>query len=279
MATRKVRFSIRRFILQVVVQSTLVFALFFFGFPKVWRNTVEAGWLAFVVTTLSVHMFMCFFEWFFHRYVLHATMHPILVRFSRAHRNHHGLTPIRLERLNNSSDRYVLNRYPILEPEQFEDSAFPPYALAAFWLLFTIPLLLVQWALPSAPIILGGYTAIAISMIGYEVFHAIEHFRYEWWKNAVEHPRFGFIMKQVYAFHHFHHANISANEAISGFFGLPIADWAFGTYHQPKDLLLQGRIASAKDFAVKPPPRWVHWLDNWAKKREAKIIRQSPPRK
>ena len=76
-------------------------------------------------------------------------------------------------------------------------------------------------------------------------------------------------------FHHFHHANVGANEAISGFFGLPVADWLFGTYHQPKELLLQGRMATAKDFAVKPPPAWVRALDEWARKRESALARKS----
>ena len=44
-----------------------------------------------------------------------------------------------------------------------------------------------------------------------------------------------------------------------------------GTYHQPQALLLEGRVATARDFAVPPPPRVVQWLDGWARKREAQI--------
>jgi hemolysin III len=68
-----------------------------------------------------------------------------------------------------------------------------------------------------------------------------------------------------------HHANILCNEAISGFFGLPIADWVLGTYHQPKELLLEGRVATAKDFSVPQPPLLVRWLDGWATRRESYI--------
>ena len=68
-----------------------------------------------------------------------------------------------------------------------------------------------------------------------------------------------------------HHANISCNEAISGFFGLPLADWILGTYHQPKELLLEGRLATAKDFAVPAPPPLVRWLDGWARSRESGV--------
>jgi hemolysin III len=107
----------------------------------------------------------------------------------------------------------------------------------------------------------------------YEILHAIEHLPYEWWKHATEHPRLGFMWRQLYGFHHMHHANISCNEAISGFFGLPIADWVLRTYHQPKELLLEGRVATAKDFAVPPPPGFVRWLDAWARKRESRLRR------
>ena len=39
--------------------------------------------------------------------------------------------------------------------------------------------------------------------------------------------------------------------------------------NKPKSLLLEGRMATAKDFAIKPPPSLVRWLDGWARKREA----------
>ena len=104
-----------------------------------------------------------------------------------------------------------------------------------------------------------------------EILHAIDHHPYEWWKRATEHPRLGKMWRKLYGFHHMHHANISCNEAISGFFGLPIADWVLGTYHQPRELLLEGRVATAKDFAVPPPPRIIRWLDGWARKLEARV--------
>jgi hemolysin III len=72
-----------------------------------------------------------------------------------------------------------------------------------------------------------------------------------------------------------HHANIGCNVAISGFFSLPVPDWCFGTYHQPKQLLLEGRRATAEEFKVRRPSRIVLWLDRWAKGREAKIQRRA----
>ncbi len=268
------KFSIFWFSLQALAQYALLLLAFRFLLPGVWEKQFAAGWLALLLTFLAWHLFICFFEWGFHRYVLHSVTTPWLQWFARGHRSHHGLTPIRLQAVSEGSDRYVLNRYPITEEEQNVDAAFPIYAIVAFWAFFTPLLVVVQLLLPKAPVLMGGYAAITWSMCLYEILHAIEHRPYEWWKHATEHPRFGGFWRRIYGFHHMHHANISCNEAISGFFSLPIADWAFGTYHEPKELLLEGRVATARDFAVPPPPGWVRWLDAWSRKRESALRRR-----
>lgn len=275
---KREKFSIFWFSVQVVAQVAALFLAIRFFFPGVWTRSLASGPGALVACFLGMHLFMCFFEWAFHRYVLHARISPLLGYFSKAHRNHHGLTPIKLQAVSPGSDRYVLNRYPILEEEQFEDSAFPWFALMGFWAFFTPMLVGLQLLFPTLPFLIGGYAAIALSMSFYEILHALEHYPYEWWKKAIEHPRFGRMWTALYGFHHFHHANVGANEAISGFFGLPIADWVFGTYHQPRELLLEGRVATAKDFAVKPPPGWVRKLDEWARKRESNLARNEVKR-
>ena len=272
-APRK-KFSIVQFCILAVLQFAALLLVFRFAAPGVWARQIAAGLPAFVAVLLGMHLFMCFFEWAFHRYVLHSMTTRWLEYFSRGHRNHHSLTPIRLQQVAAGSDRYILNRYPITDEEQYEDSAFPSYAFLAFWALFTPMMLGLQVLLPKLPVMLGGYSAITLSMLLYETLHAIEHQPYEWWKQATEHPRFGALWRKLYGFHHMHHANILCNEAISGFFGLPVADWAFGTYHQPRELLLEGRQATAKDFAVKPPARWVQAVDRWARLREAEILRR-----
>lgn len=271
MAETRKKFSILWFSIQMVAQFAVLLVLIRLLVPRVWANQIAAGPLAFLFVFLGMHMLMCFFEWAFHRYVLHTVTTSWLGRFARGHRSHHGLTPIRLQPVTEGSDRYVLNRYPITEEEQYEDSAFPAYALAGFWLFFTPLLVVLQLLFPHLPFLLGGYSAITLSMGLYEILHAIEHQPYEWWQKATEHPRLGVMWRKLYGFHHMHHANISCNEAISGFFGLPIADWAFRTYHQPRELLLSGRIATAKDFAVPPPWPFVRWIDAWARKRESHI--------
>ena len=269
------RFSIFWFSVQAVVQYSLLLLAFRFLLPSVWASQLGAGGMALLLSFLGAHLFMCFFEWGFHRYVLHSVTTRWLQWFARGHRHHHGLTPIRLQPVGDGSDRYVLNRYPIVEESQHEDSAFPPYAIAAFWAIFTPLLVAIQLLLPHAPVLMGGYAAITWSMCLYEILHAVEHLPYEWWKHATEHPRMGGVWRRLYGFHHMHHANVSCNEAISGFFGLPIADWVLGTYHQPKALLLEGRVATAKDFSVRPPPRIVLLLDEWARRRESKGLRRT----
>ena len=269
------KFSIFWFSIQVLAQLGALLLAFRWLLPGLWARQLAAGGLAFALVFLGMHMFLCFFEWGFHRYVLHAITTSKLSWFAGGHRQHHGLTPIRLQPVAEGSDRYVLNRYPIVEEAQYEDSAFPAYALVSFWAWFTPLLIGLQLLFPRLPFLIAGFAAIAWSMSLYEILHAIEHQPYEWWKRATEHPRFGAIWRKLYGFHHMHHANISCNEAISGFFGLPVADWVLGTYHQPRELLLEGRIATARDFAVPPPPGVVRWVDAWARKRESEIRRRT----
>ena len=269
------RFSILRFTLLALLQLVLLFAGYHALFPKLWAGQLAGGVAPFVSAFLAMHLFLCFFEWFFHRYVLHGVTSRWLKRLAYEHRHHHSLTSIRLRPVEKGSDRFILNEYPITHEAQYPSSAFPAYALVAFWALFTPLLVGLQAFMPRLPVVLAGYAAIAWSMMLYEILHAIDHWPYEWWQRATEHPRFGVLWRKLYGFHLMHHANIGCNEGIGGFFGFPIADWCFGTYHQPKQLLLEGRKATAKDFAVSPPRRFVRWLDRWTRKREAWILRDS----
>ena len=269
------RFSILRFTLLALLQLVLLFAGYHALFPKLWAGQLAGGVALFVSAFLAMHLFLCFFEWFFHRYVLHGVTSRWLKRLAHEHRHHHSLTSIRLRPVEKGSDRFILNEYPITHEAQYPSSAFPAYALVAFWALFTPFLVGLQAFMPRLPVVLAGYAAIAWSMMLYEILHAIDHWPYEWWQRATEHPRFGALWRKLYGFHLMHHANIGCNEGIGGFFGFPIADWCFGTYHQPKQLLLEGRKATAKDFAVSPPRRFVRWLDRWTRKREAWILRDS----
>jgi hemolysin III len=275
MARPTERFFIPRFSLQIGLQLGGFGWIVATFLPNFWHRQTHASLTSWAVVIISVCLFMCFFEWFFHRYTLHSVIWAPLKRFNDAHTHHHALTDITLGRHLSPAGRRIINRYPITTEEQHEDAAFPIYALVAFWALFTLPLLGAQALWPRAPVVLGGFLAIAWQLWCYECFHSIEHYSYEWWKRATEqpgHPRWSRFWQLVYGFHHMHHANIGCNEAISGFFGLPLADWVLGTYYQPEELLLHDRLATVKDFVVPKPRAVVQRLDDWARRRKSAIL-------
>lgn len=265
------RFSIRRFLLLVLLQVAALVVLTHLIEPGIWQRQAARGLPAIAGCFVAFHLFLSFFEWFFHRYVLHSVTWSVLKSFAEDHRLHHSLTAVRLRPTATGSHRVILNEYPITREPQFESMAFPFYSLTAFWLLFTPLLVALQLLLPSAPVLLGGYAAIVWSLLLYEILHAIDHWPYEWWKRAVEHPRFGGLGRRLYGFHLMHHANISCNEAISGFFALPVPDWCFRTYHQPRQLLLEGRRATAEEFTIRAPFPFVRHLDRWSRRRESRM--------
>lgn len=274
LARKRRRFSIARFLLVMAFQVALLVFGLQLAFPGIWRRQFEAGPVAFLLIFVGWHLFLSLVEWFLHRYMLHFVTFSLLRKFAAEHRLHHSLTAIRLRPAAAGSDRVILNEYPITQEEQFESSAFPFYSLSIFWLLFTPLVVGLQLAWPKLPFVLGGYAAIAWSMALYEIVHAIDHWPYEWWRAAIEHRLYGPFWKRVYGFHLMHHANVSCNEAISGFFLLPVTDWCFGTYHLPEQLLLEGRKATAREFTVDPPRGFVRKLDRWARRRETRSQRR-----
>jgi len=195
--------------------------------------------------------------------------------FTRAHRRHHGLTHIVRKGGSTTGGAVpIQNRYPITDASQHEASFFPYYYALTLFVLTEAPLFIsLQWMFPGAPILLGGITALLISYVLYEILHAIEHLSYEtWWKKKVEHPVFGKLWTSIYGFHQMHHVNTGCNEAISGFFGLPLADWLFGTYKQPHELPLPDRLATEEDFRASRPMWLIRWLDVKAENRERAVV-------
>lgn len=267
------QFSIRKYSALVILQFTLLVLGIRLLLPGVWANQMTAGVGAVMWVFLGMHLFNCFFEWGFHRYVLHAILFAWLRGPAIKHRLHHSLTPVRLGRKDSGQGRTILNRYPIERQEQYESSTFPAWSLAAFWGLLTPVLVGLQVSFPNTPFLLGGYAAITFSLWCYEVVHHIEHLTFEWWKERIEHRRLGAIWRSVYGFHETHHANPRCNESISGFFFLPLADWLLGTYYQPKERLLDGRVATAKEFALPQPPKVVRRLDRFVGRRESELQR------
>jgi hemolysin III len=259
-------FSIPLFALTVVTTLLFLFAGLRFIAPEVWTAQLQTTATGAVLAFLAISLVNCFVEYFFHRYVLHTTALRFLRRLYRQHTLHHALT--RITRKPGRDGRgiwFVENRFPITEPEQGEASFFPWYSLGIFALVLTPLLALLQWLVPGWPWFLAGFTALASSLTLYEVLHAINHWPFERWEPLLRHPRWGRFWRTAYGFHLRHHAVINCNESISGFFGLPVADWVFGTCVVPQSIYADGEQAEPENFSS-PRPRWlIRQLDAWAK--------------
>ncbi len=233
--------------------------------PGVWTLQWIAPLSHAIVAFAAISLVNAFMEYFFHRYVLHTPAVPFLRRLYKQHTLHHALTRIvRRPGREGTGILSIENVFPIVEPEQGEASFFPWYSLAAFALLLTPLLALLQWLLPAFPWFVGGYAALACSLTLYEVLHAINHWPFEKWAPLVQHPRWSWFWQPVYGFHLRHHAVTDCNESISGFCGLPVADWCLGTCVIPRTVYADGEEWTAEKFSSPRPRALVRVLDRWA---------------
>lgn len=255
-------FSLPLFMLTVLATLAGLSAALRLLVPEVWHAQFLApAWRA-VVAFLVISLVNCFLEYFFHRYVLHLPAIPFLRRLYRQHTRHHALT--RIGRRPGRAGREILfieNKFPIVEPEQGEASFFPWYSLAVFALVLSPLLALLQWLAPSFPWFFAGFAALAVSLTLYEVLHAIDHWPFTVWAPLIEHRRWGRFWRPIYGFHLRHHAVIDCNESISGFFGLPLADWAFGTCLIPRTIYADGEEWVPEKFRSPRPRGLIRWLD------------------
>ena len=257
------KFSLPRFLFTIGVSlAGLVVFLRLAAPDAVWHTQVSASLWRFAAAFLAIHLLNCFIEYIFHRYVLHKPVVPFLSRFYRQHTLHHTLTRIGRRRTPGGREvPYVENIYPVTEPEQGEASFFPWYTLLVFAGIITPLLVVLQWLTPAIPWFFAGYGALAFSLALYEIFHAIEHWAFERWAPLIEHPRVGWFWRKVYSFHLRHHAVIDCNEAISGFFTLPVFDWVFGTFLLPKSLYVDGSEWQPAEFTSPRPCALIRWCD------------------
>ena len=259
------RFSLPLFLFTVTASLIVLLGLLWLIAPAaVWQaQTTAAGWRL-AVAFLAIHLVTCLIEYVFHRYVLHKPVVPFLSRFYRQHTLHHSLT--RIGKRYTAAGRavpFVENIYPVTEPEQGEASFFPWYTLVVFAGILTPLLALLHWLAPAFPWFFAGYAALAFALALYEIFHAIEHWPFERWAPLIEHRRFGWFWRKVYSFHLRHHAVIDCNEAISGFFTLPVFDWLFGTFVLPKSLYVDGSEWNPAEFTSPRPVALIRWCDAW----------------
>jgi hemolysin III len=256
-------FSVPLFLFTLVASLAGLVGLLKVAAPDaMWQAQVSSTVWHFAEAFLAITMLNCFVEYVFHRYVLHKPVVPFLSHFYKQHTLHHSLTRIGRRRTPGGRDvPYVENIYPILAEEQHEASFFPWYTLAIFAGIVTPLLLALQWLTPSLPWFFAGYAALAASLCLYEVFHAIEHWSFERWAPLIEHPQMGWFWRKVYSFHLRHHAVIDCNEAISGFFTLPVADVLLGTFILPKSLYVDGSEWKEEEFTSPRPSALIRWCD------------------
>jgi hemolysin III len=260
------QFSIYRFTATVVATLAVLLVALRFIAPTAWTEQFLAPAWKCAFAFLALSLLNCFIEYFFHRYVLHIPAVPFLRHFYRQHTLHHSLTRIgRRQSRDGRGFLFIENKYPITEPEQGEASFFPWYSLAIFSAIVTPLLVLLQWLLPSFPWFLAGLGALAVSMALYEILHAINHWPFETWEPLISHRTWGFFWRPAYAFHLRHHAVTDCNESISGFFGLPIGDWVFGTCVIPQTIYAEGEEWSSEKFESPRPCALIRWLDTLAK--------------
>jgi len=260
------RFSYRLFAVTVgLTLAVFLLALRLIAPASVVRENLHAGAWRWIVAFMAITLVNCFIEYFFHRYVLHMPVVPLLQRFYRQHTKHHNLTRIIRKRTPQGTDiPFVENIFPILTPEQGEASFFPWYTLAVFAVLLTPLFSLLQWILPAFPWFVGGFGALTVSLCLYELFHAVEHWSLDRWGPLIDHPRWGRFWRTVYSFHLRHHAVIDCNEAISGFFTLPVADVLLGTCVIPKTLFADGQEWDPAHFRSPRPCGFIRWCDRLA---------------
>lgn len=230
-------------------------------FPTYWEVQFQSGTSPIAWWTTAFHISNGGFEFFFHRYILHAKFFRWSKKFYEDHTYHHRVTNIFPKKPAGETSRSVVevvNHYPITQPKQYKSSFFPYWGLAGFAVFFNVvEFIPLQLLMPNQPILIGGFLAIALSYVLYELLHALEHMRYStFWKKWIEHPQIGYFAKKFYGFHLFHHGNILCNMGISGVLGWPLFDWLFGTYKQPERLLLDGTLAREEDFSA-PTPCWL----------------------
>jgi len=256
----------------IAAQLAAVLAGIAWLFPTTWRAQAEASALAMLVTLVVCSLVLCVGEYLFHRYLLHLETVRFLRSLCVSHLTHHKLTAIRFD-----ASGAVRSDYPINAAHHDDQATFPSWALVPFLAFFTPFFAPIAFSFPDVPILISGYTAIAVAHFLYETLHSVHHQPYEsFWAPRLLQPTTGRFWRWLYGFHQAHHANYRCNLNVAGFYGVPLADLVFGTYKQATPLLIDGaRATSAAARALSPSPRWpIAWLDRVAFKRRRRMVRE-----
>jgi len=258
-------FSLPLFAATVLLTLAGLMVILRYAAPGFWDQQFAAPLWKGLIAFAAISLVNAFMEYFFHRYVLHMPAVPFLRRLYKQHTLHHALT--RISRKASRDGRGILfieNKFPIVEPEQGEASFFPWYSMAIFAAVLAPFMIALQLLFPSFPWFFGGFAALASSLTLYEVLHAINHWSFDKWEPLISHRIWGKFWQPVYGFHLRHHAVTDCNESISGFFGLPVADWTLGTCVIPQTVYAEGEEWSAEKFRSPHPIGLIRWLDRVA---------------
>jgi len=261
------------FALFIACQLALLLGFIRYAFRPTWNEQLASGFGTIVLACLSCNLVLCFGEYFFHRYILHIETVRFLRSLCSGHLLHHKLTFIKFD----DHAGTVRSSYPITDIDQDEQSTFPPWALVPFFAFFTPFLAPMAFSFPRVPILIAGYTAIAVAHFLYETIHAMHHQPYEsFWKPRIEQSPLGGAWAWLYGFHQAHHTYYRCNLNVAGFFGVPLADLVFGTYKRPAALLVDGAAATREDARrLITQPRWpISWLDRVVFKRRRWMSKQ-----
>jgi hemolysin III len=247
-------FSITLFLTVNLTILGLIFGTMKLLTPNLWHSQLSSPWLPLIGTFITFHLLNAFVEYFFHRYVLHAKVIPGFGHFYDKHNQHHDLTKIEQKIL-------TTNKFPIIEEVQNESSFFPWWTFLGFASMIT-PLYILLWVLfPTLPIFTAGYFSLLFSIALYELFHMVFHLPLSFWGPKFNNKKSGRIWKTIYTFHLRHHANVSSNESISGFFGIPLPDFLFGTYMQAKTLFPDQTLVPPAEYQSPRPYLFIRSLD------------------
>lgn len=262
----------------IVGHLVVLFAVLTVLFPWTMQQQWSAGPWAIILTCLGCNLVFCFGEYLFHRYLLHMEAVRFLGRLCTSHLAHHKLTSVGFD----DSKQTVRSAYAIVEEEDDHAATFPPWALLVFFAFWTPFFGAIAFSFPRFPILISGYTALAIAHFLYETIHVAHHLPYDpWWKRRIERGLFAPLWRKMYGFHLAHHANYKCNMNLAGFFGMPVADLVFGTYKQPDPLLLDGAPATkalARDLT--PSPRWpISLFDSASLKRRRRMAKEAEARR
>ena len=262
------------FSLFVLIHIMVAYFLVWYLFNGIWNRELLAGIGKIILTFVFCHFIFSLGEYLFHRYILHAPTYEVMIRFYKKHVRHHQLTSIYID----ESGHKINSAYAIDSIERDVAATFPPWTLAAFLGGFIPVFLILALFLPGIPIVICGCAALSLSYYLYEVVHVVHHELYEiCWERKINSPFFGILWRKIYGFHQAHHANYKCNLHVGGFFGVPVGDFIFGTYKQPRELLLPG-IPATKEMIqeLHPKPRWpITLFDRISQRRKTRILSEN----